>query len=120
MFKVLKYFLWANLYQKGKKSFFILFASLVSLLLVSFIFNDLLSMANISNFYMLIVFKWLLNLIFLSLIGWSVLQIVTIATTSPFTSKNKETNEQKERVLNKEKLMTKQELILQKYAKVQQ
>ena len=116
MFKVLKYFLWANLYQKGKKSFFILFASLVSLLLVSFIFHDLLSTANISNFYMLIVFKWLLNLIFLSLIGWSVLQLIDIATTSPFSPK--ETNKQKERVLNKEKLMTQQELILQKYAKV--
>ena len=52
----------------------------------------------------------------MSLIGWSVLQLIDIATTSPFSPK--ETNKQKERVLNKEKLMTQQELILQKYAKV--
>ena len=124
MFKVLKYLLLANLYNRAKKSFFILFGSLISLLLTSLILNDAVSVASGISIYILLLVKWIIILSLLGLIGFSILKIINVAT-SPFTTeeKSQDANEtiivdvKKARVLNKEKLLSKSDLIMQKYMK---
>ena len=126
MFKAFKYLLLASLYKKAKKSFVMLFVYLVSLMLISFIINDLMSVSTGVAVYILLLIKWVSILSLLSLIGFSILKIFNIAT-NPFESKedevtksNKEevfTDTKKDRILAKEKLFTQSDLIMQKYMK---
>ena len=126
MFKAIKYLFLASLYKKAKKSFVMLFVYLVSLILISFIINDLMSIAIGVSVYILLLIKWVSILSLLSLIGFSILKIFNIAT-NPFeskenkvNSKNKEkvsTATKKDRILSQEKLFTQSDLIMQKYMK---
>ena len=125
MFKVLKYLMFANLYNRAKKSFFILFGSIISIILISLIINDAVSVANGISVYILLIIKWVSILSLMALIGFTILKIINIATT-PFTSEKvvSSTDEtvvdrKKDLILNKEKLFTKRDLILQKYIKDQ-
>ena len=125
MFKVLKYLMFANLYNRAKKSFFILFGSIISIILISLIINDAVSVASGISIFILLIIKWISILSFMALIGFTILKIINIATT-PFTSEKvvsntDETvvNSKKDRILNKEKLFTKSDSILQKYMKDQ-
>lgn len=126
MFKAFKYLLLASLYKKAKKSFMILFVYVVSLILISFIINDLMSISTGVTVYILLLIKWASILSLLSLIGFSILKILNIAT-NPFESKENEvtkndkskvsTDTKKERILAKEKLFTTSDIIVQKYMK---
>lgn len=126
MFKVIKYILLANLFKKAKKSFIMLFIYVVSLILISFIMNDLMSVAIGVMVYILLLVKWAIILSLLRLIGFSVLKIFNIAT-NPLKTNSKDDSEdnevqvlqdvKKERILSKEKLFTQSDLILQKYMK---
>ena len=126
MFKTFKYLLLASLYKKAKKSFMILFVYVVSLILISFIINDLMSISTGVTVYILLLIKWASILSLLSLIGFSILKILNIAT-NPFESKENEvtkndkskvsTDTKKERILAKEKLFTTSDIIVQKYMK---
>lgn len=126
MFKTFKYLLLASLYKKAKKSFMILFVYVVSLILISFIINDLMSISTGVSVYVLLLIKWASILSLLSLIGFSILKILNIAT-NPFESKENEvtkkdkskvsTDTKKERILAKEKLFTASDIIVQKYMK---
>ena len=126
MFKALKYFFLANLYRKAKKRFMMLFIYVVSLILVSFIINDLMSISTGITVYILLLIKWIVILSLLSLIGFNILKIFNIAI-NPFENKEAEVlqdtkehtskNTKKERILAKEKLFTRSDLIFQKYKK---
>ena len=126
MFKAFKYLLLASLYKKAKKSFVMLFVYVVSLILISFIINDLMSISTGVTVYILLLIKWASILSLLSLIGFSILKILNIAT-NPFESKENEvtkndkskvsTDTKKERILAKEKLFTTSDIIVQKYMK---
>jgi hypothetical protein len=126
MFKAFKYLLLASLYKKAKKSFMMLIVYVVSLILISFIINDLMSISTGVTVYILLLIKWASILSLLSLIGFSILKILNIAT-NPFESKENEvtkndkskvsTDTKKERILAKEKLFTTSDIIVQKYMK---
>lgn len=124
MFKVLKYLFVANLYKKTKNSFLGIFVSVIALIVLSLIVNDLISVASGMNVYILLIIKWVGIFFLLGFIGYSVLKIVN-AITTPFTTEEKavSTNtvvmldNKKDRILAKEKLNTKSDLILQKYMK---
>ena len=126
MFKAFKYLLLASLYKKAKKSFMMLIVYVVSLILISFIINDLMSISTGVSVYILLLIKWASILSLLSLIGFSILKILNIAT-NPFESKENEvtkndkskvsTDTKKERILAKEKLFTTSDIIVQKYMK---
>ena len=126
MFKTFKYLLLASLYKKAKKSFMMLIVYVVSLILISFIINDLMSISTGVTVYILLLIKWASILSLLSLIGFSILKILNIAT-NPFESKENEvtkndkskvsTDTKKERILAKEKLFTTSDIIVQKYMK---
>ena len=127
MFKAFKYLLLANLYKKAKKSFVMLFVYLVSLMLVSLIINDLMSVSTGVIIYILLLIKWIIILSLLSLICLSILKIFNVATNPFETNKQDEFTKddeaqvsqdiKKERILSKEKLFTRSDLILQKYMK---
>ena len=124
MFKVFKYLFIANLYNKAKKNFLLLFGSIISLILISLIINDAISVASGISIYIFLIVKWISILSLLILIGYSLIKIINIAT-SPFINEDNENNSpekevidtKKDRILNKEKLFTKSDLILQKYMK---
>ena len=121
MFKVLKYLLFASLYNKAKKSFLILLGSIISLILISLIINDVVSVASGMSVFILLIIKWVTILSLIGLIGFNIMKIINVATT-PFTTENKNPNSvivdtKKDRILNKEKNFTKSDLILQKYMK---
>jgi len=123
MFKAFKYLLLAKLYKRAKKSFVILFASLVSLFIVSLIINDLLSIATGMSVYILLTVKWVIILGLLALIFYSFIKILNIALTPfedvtiPVFKKEEKHDDKKEYILSKEKLHTKSDLIMQKYMK---
>lgn len=118
MFKVFKYLLLVKLYQKAKKSFVMLFVYIVSLVLLSFMMDDIISISSDSLGYILVLIKWILNLLLLVLIASSILKIYTLAS-SPFEQKEKKVtvDTKKDRILAKEKLFTQSDLIMQKYTK---
>ena len=122
MFKVLKYLMFANLYSRAKKSFLILFGSIILIILISLIINDAVSVASGISIFILLIIKWVSILSLMALIGFSILKIINIAT-APFKSEKVVTitdaavDSKKDRILNKEKLFTKSDLILQKYMK---
>jgi len=125
MFKAFKYLLLASLYKKAKKSFVILFISIVALLLVSFIMDDMMSISFGIPLYLLILVKWILILILWSVIGFSILKIFNIATNPFKPQEDKISQDQqpsnrdikKDRVLAKDELFTQSDLIMQKYMK---
>lgn len=126
MFKAIKYLLLVNLYKKAKKSFMMLFVYVVSLVLISFIINDLMSISTGAMVYIFLLVKWIAIISLLSLIGFSLLKIFNIAT-NPFEVKQNEVskddeaqvsqNTKKDRILAKEKLFSRSDLIVQKYMK---
>ena len=118
MFRVFKYIFIATLYKKSKKSFITLLASIVTLALVSFMLNDFIEVSQGVNVYMLLVFKWLVIVILLSLIVYNTLRIINIATNPFETKKESSTKEQKKnRILEKDELLSKSEIIMKKYMK---
>ena len=118
MFRVFKYIFIATLYKKSKKSFITLLASIVTLPLVSFMLNDFIEVSQGVNVYMLLVFKWLVIVILLSLIVYNTLRIINIATNPFETEKESSTKEQKNnRILEKDELLSKSEIIMKKYMK---
>jgi hypothetical protein len=126
MFKALKYFLLATLYKKAKKSFMMLFIYVTSLILISFILNDLINISSGISIYILLLVKWLSILLLLGLVVFSILKILNIAT-NPFEKHEKEVvdtdktkapvNNKKNRILEKDQLFTTSDLIMQKYMK---
>ncbi len=122
MFKALKYLLFAGLYQKAKKSFFVLFGSIIALILLNLIISDVIDVSGGITVYIVLIVKWIANLSLLALIGFSILKIFNIAT-DPFTTNeskvkaSKESSSKKDRIIAKEILFTKSDLILQKYMK---
>ena len=122
MFKVFKYLYLANLYNRAKNSFNMSLIYIVTLLLISFIVNDFISISSGSELYMIILLKWVSILILWSLIGLNIFKIFNIAT-NPFSESSKEiekeTDTRKDRVLAKKKLQTTSDIIIQKYIKDQ-
>jgi uncharacterized membrane protein len=124
MFKTLKYLLFAGLYKKAKRSFLVLFGSIITLILINLIISDAVGVSSGMSVYFLLTIKWTANLFLLWLIGFNALKIFNIAT-NPFASKQpevkviKESDTKKDRILAKETLLTKSDLILQKYMKDQ-
>ena len=118
MFRVFKYIFIATLYKKSKKSFITLLASIVTLPLVSFMLNDFIEVSQGVNVYMLLVFKWLVIVILLSLIVYNSLRIINIATNPFETKKESSTKEQKKnRILEKDELLSRSDIIMKKYMK---
>lgn len=113
MFKFLKYLFLIRLYKKAKKSFFILFISIMLVLLVSFVSKDLISVAE--NVYVVIVLKWIMILILWGFIVHSIYKIINISSHLFGTNYKQETK--KTYILEKEKLLSKSERIIQKYTK---
>ena len=118
MFKVFKYIFIATLYKKSKKSFITLLSSIVTLPLISFMLNDFIEVSQGVNVYMLLVFKWLVIVILLSLIVYNTLRIINIATNHFETKKESSTKEQKKnRILEKDELLSRSDIIMKKYMK---
>ena len=117
MLKIFKYLFLVSLYRKAKKSFIVLFSSVLTLVLFSFIINDFIAISTGLSVYVLLFVKWLSIFLLLGLIGFSILKIFNIATTPFETEEVLSIDTKKDRILDKEKLFTQSDLIMQKYMK---
>lgn len=116
MFRFAKYYMLVNLYKRAKKNIIRVFLSVFVMILVSYLFADIIAIAGEENSYRLLSLKWLILLVSIFVILTNIRQVVKIAS-SPF---GKEVNEteidvKKERILAKEHLMTKSDRIIEKY-----
>jgi|SaaInlStandDraft_4_1057021.scaffolds.fasta_scaffold134863_2 hypothetical protein len=125
MFKSIKLLLLFSLYKRAKKTFMLLFFYTITLVIITLIMNDLINISTGVLIYILLLLKWISNLLLLSLIGLSILKIVKVAT-SPFENeknasevnlKNVNMNEKKAKIVGKDILRSNSDLILQKYMK---
>ena len=114
MFKMAKYYVLINLYRKARKNIIAILASLMMMVLFSYLFADLVAMETSAGH--LIIVKWMMYFILLSVIVWNVQKMKTIAIL-PFSKENEETvvDVKKENILKKEQLLSRSEFILNKY-----
>jgi hypothetical protein len=126
MFKALKYLFLANLYKKAKKSFVMLFGSVATLILFTFIVNDILSISAGAMVVLVMSIKWIVIIFLLAFIVLNVLKILNVAT-KPFESKKENVEVvsesedlKKHKILSKDKLFTQSDLIYQKYTKAKE
>ena len=122
MFKVFRYLFLVTLYKKAKKSFIILFLSIVTLPLISFMINDFINISKSSDLYMLIVLKWAIIISLIFLILYNIIKIINI-TINPFKDEQTSLKEKKQEfektyILEKKKLFTKSDNIINKYIKL--
>jgi hypothetical protein len=93
-----------------------LFVYLFSLVLTSYISNDIINVATGVSVYIFILVKWIIIFSLLLLISLTLMKILNTAK-NPFEKKSNdvEDDSRKNRILNKEQLTTKRDLILEKY-----
>ncbi len=126
MFRVFKYLIMASIYKKAKKNFIILFISAFFLIITNLIINDLIEISSDKIIFLLLLSRWCITLILLSLIIFSITKIFNIIV-NPFEKKDNQSllsttskvykDEKKDYLLSKEKLLTKSDLIMNKYTK---
>ena len=126
MFRVFKYLIMASIYKKAKKNFIILFISAFFLIITNLIINDLIEISSDKIIFLLLLSRWCITLILLSLIIFSITKIFNIIV-NPFEKKDNQSllsttskvykDKKKDYLLSKEKLLTKSDLIMTKYTK---
>ena len=122
MFKLLKYLLLANLYKKAKRKIILFVGTLFTLIFFTLILNDLLSIVDGVNIYLLLITKWVGIFALFTFMVRTLLQIISMTTTLSYkddtpTSSSTTKESKKEHILAKERLYTKSETILEKYIK---
>ena len=114
MFKMAKYYVLLNLYRKARKNIIVILVSWMMMVLLSYLFADLATMEKYAGNVLIV--KWMLYLILLSVIVWNVRKMTSIAIL-PFGKDNEEmiVDVKKENILKKEQLFSRSDLILNKY-----
>lgn len=120
MFKALKYIYLTTLLQKAKKHFLMLIVYATSILIVNLIANDFIAINQGTMVYMLIFMKWIITLLLLGILLFTLLKIINIASNPLKSIDTKDVDERKERILSKKTLLTQSDLIIQKYTEVEQ
>lgn len=114
MFKMAKYYVLVNLYRKARKNIIVILVSLMMMVLLSYLFADLVVMEAYTGH--LIIVKWVMYFILLSVIIWNVKKIQRISIL-PFGKEHEAiiVDIKKENILKKVQLLSRSELILNKY-----
>lgn len=115
MFKIVKYYILLKIYQRAKKNIIAVIISGFLLVLSSYIFSDLIDIADDSR-YGLIVVKWILLLLLWSIIVFNMVKLFK-AIPRPLKKEKKNTvqDTRKGRILHKKHLRSRSEIILNKY-----
>ncbi len=115
MFKIVKYYFLLNIYQRAKRNIIAVIISGFLLVLSSYIFNDLIDIADDSK-YGLIIVKWILLLLLWSIIAFNIVKVLN-AIPRPLKKENKNIvrDTRKESILHKEHLISRSGIILNKY-----
>lgn len=114
MFKLAKYYVLIQLYQKSKRNLIAIIVSAILIVITSSAFSDLIVMAN--NKVTLVIFKWIIISVLLSVMTFNFIQIFKVIRI-PF-QKEKSYNTvdvKKEKIVEKKHLVSQSELILNKY-----
>ena len=120
MFRIAKYYVLVNIYKRAKSSILLVLASIIGMLLTSFVFSDLLTMSDGSNRSLLVGIKWLILFALIGLTGYHLRKIFRSASL-PFSGETKADlapDKKREHLLGKTKLHSRSERILEKYRNV--
>ena len=116
MFKFAKYYVLVNLYKRTNKNIVRVLLSVLLMVLVSYLFADIILVAGEENSYVFLSLKWMILLISIFVIVLNTHKVIKIVS-SPFFKEitEAEIDVKKERILAKKHLMTKSERIIEKY-----
>ena len=115
MFGLFRYFAFAQLYKRTRRSFVVLGISLATLIVTGHLVGDFAAAAHGGMRYLLLAFKWAVILGLLALIGRSLLSILSVAA-EPFQKRAPAAvDERKDRMMGKERLQSRSDRILQRY-----
>lgn len=116
MFKVARYYILLNLYQKVKRNIIAVMLSVFLLIVTIYLFGDLIDMAEENNKYYFVYTKWIFLFFLLSLIAINIIKILNTIRI-PFSNDQKETDVdvRKEKIIAKEHLLSRSDLILDRY-----
>ncbi len=119
MFKIAKYYLLLNLYQRAKGNIIAIVVSVFAMIFIAYLFGDLIAMAEGSSKYGLVTIKWLILFLLMVVIVFNLRKTVK-KLSIPFAKEGKEPTHdvKKERILTKEHLVSRSDLILNKYRNV--
>ena len=116
MFKLAKYYVLLNLYKRSKRNIITIVISLVLMILVSYIFADIINIRGNENSYGLIVIKWLMLLTLVFVMVFNVRKMIKIVSTLFWKERKEDMPDiKKEMILGKEHLMSRSDLIIGKY-----
>jgi hypothetical protein len=105
-----------SLYRKTKKNIVVMLVSIVMMILSAYIFSDLTEIAGTDSQYLLLISKWLVLLMFLSLTMFHFMKIMKHLST-PFKREEEmqADNSKREKILSKAALTSRSDLIVNKY-----
>lgn len=114
MFKLAKYYILMQWYQKSRKNLITIMVSVMSLVITSFIFSDLIAMTD--KKVSLVVFKWIVLSALFGLLIYNIMQVFK-AVRIPFQKEHnhRKVDVRKEKMLEKAHLVSRSDLILKKY-----
>ena len=118
MFKLAKYYVIVNMYKKTKFSVWIVLGSLVTIVIVSLVFSDLVGMTDGTGKGLMIGLKWLIFLSLLTVMAFYLRKIFK-SVSLPFSNESLVVDEKKERVMQKAVLKSRSDIILDKYRKAE-
>ena len=114
MFKLAKYYVLMQWYQKSRKNLTAILLSVILLVITSFIFSDLIAMTN--DKASLVILKWMVLSGLLAVMTYNIVQVFK-AVRIPFQKEHhpETVDLRKEEIVQKEHLVSRSELILNKY-----
>ncbi len=118
MFKLAKYYVIANMYKKAKFSIWVVLGSLVTMVIVSLVFSDLVGMTDGTGKGLMLGLKWLIFFSLLTVMAFYLRKIFK-SISLPFTNECVIVDEKKERVMQKAVLKSRSDIILDKYRKAE-
>jgi len=114
MFKIAKYYFLLSLYQKTKRNILAIMLFTMLFLVSSYIFTDLIAMAE--EKLGLVLAKWTVILILLAVIAFNVSQIYkALPTLFKQKEKAQRVDSKKEKIISKERLLSRSDMIINKY-----
>ncbi len=114
MFKIAKYYLLLNLYQKTKRNMIAIVVFFVLFIVSTYMFGDLIAMAD--EKFGLVIAKWIVILVLLAVIAFNIVQLFK-AVPVPFKKEECDgvADLRKEKIVSKEHLLSRSDLIVNKY-----
>jgi hypothetical protein len=115
MFKMIKWYVLSNFFQRIKTNLLVILIALLLLIVFTFLMNDIATIAKATTQLLVILIKWSIILCLLFVIIYNLIKLF-VAIQSPFQTESNQTNKTKKQfILEKDQLKSKRDHIFEKY-----